>query len=156
MLDHTLRNPGVGVGAIGVNEKAKSPARSKRALVIAAAAVLGLSISGLYLFLMFQRAVQPPVRLAEIKSRESPEVGRAVGESFMVGRFVTGRLTLKNGSGSTDLTIHISGPRGRGTLREWAQEDHGRWQICSLIFRPDTGAADISLVPDESSHCERE
>jgi hypothetical protein len=39
---------------------------------------------------------------------------------------------------------------------EWAQEDKGKWHICSLLFRSSDASTTARLVSDISTHCERE
>jgi hypothetical protein len=86
----------------------------------------------------------------------SDAVKGQLGTPLKMGIFVTGHLFLSGGdTGTADLRIPISGPKGEGTLIEWAQSGFAGWHLCSLILRPTTGA-DLVLVPDESSKCERE
>jgi hypothetical protein len=79
-----------------------------------------------------------------------------VGQPLNTGRFVKGYLVSKDGNGNADLTIPIHGPLGHGTLLEWAQEDKGKWHICSLLFRSSDASTTARLVSDISTHCERE
>jgi hypothetical protein len=77
---------------------------------------------------------------------------------------------MRGGEGNADLRIPLHGPRGRGTLMEWAQREGGRWHVCSLVFHPygghpygghsdgghaDTGT-DLMLVDAAKTHCEAE
>ena len=118
--------------------------------------VLGLFVlslaSGMW---RFERHLRPPITLAWTVARNSPKIRDIIGEP----RYPTlarGNLVSKGGDGNADLTIRLYGSRGRGTLMEWAQEDKGKWHICSLQFQPRDGSASISLVADTSTHCERE
>jgi hypothetical protein len=73
-----------------------------------------------------------------------------------VGRFTRGNLVANNGNGTADLSIQIYGPVGGGTLLEWAQEDAGKWHLCSLLFRSSDVSTSITVVSDASTQCDRE
>jgi len=119
-------------------------------------ALLVICVLALLWFGRFQRQIEMPVQMAERMTRQSSEMDKAVGRSFTRGRIVIGTFAAARDNGTADVTIRIFGPRGQGKLYEWAQETNGSWQICSLVFRPDNGSQEIFIVPDESSHCERE
>jgi hypothetical protein len=70
-----------------------------------------------------------------------------------VSRLAKGRLFTNRGNGSADLTIQIRGPLGSGELNEWAQEDAGKWKICSLQFRSSDGSTSVKLVDESLAHC---
>ena len=126
--------------------------------------VVILSVFGLVLLILaavawsinFYRETLQPVKLAVSIARGSSEVERAIGAPLRQSRFTTGNLVAKAGNGTADLTIRISGPLGNGALLEWAQEDRGQWQVCSLLFRSIHTTGDLTLVSDASTHCERE
>ena len=114
--------------------------------------VVGAFVLFVFSLLRNNGAVELAVRTAS----DSDVVAKAVGKPFRVGRFVTGNINTDAGSGNADLNIRISGPRGKGTLLEWAQENRGKWEICSLLYRPADGSADITIISDENTRCERE
>jgi hypothetical protein len=107
-------------------------------------------------FLSLPIRAQAPIKLAASKARSSAEVTQLIGQPLNTGRFVKGYLVSKDGNGNADLTIPIHGPLGYGTLLEWAQEDKGKWHICSLLFRSSDASSATQLVSDTSTHCERE
>ena len=107
-------------------------------------------------FLSLPIRAQAPIKLAASKARSSAEVTELIGQPLNTGRFVKGYLVSKDGNGNADLTIPIHGPLGYGTLLEWAQEDKGKWHICSLLFRSSDASSATQLVSDTSTHCERE
>lgn len=130
----------------------------KKTLVLTAFAVVLVLVllAGAIWTLSFERRIQEPVRLAAHTARSSAEVRDVIGEPVSVVRFTKGSLSAKGCNGNADLTIQVYGPRGRGTLLEWAQEDAGKWHLCSLLFRSTDTSVSTSLVSDTSTHCDRE
>lgn len=115
----------------------------------------GLVAGGL-LFLHYDRMLEEPRAQAEQIAEISPMVQQTLGVPLRFGRFPQAKLHGGNGEGNVDMRISVSGPAGSGTLIEWAQQSAGQWRICSLVFRPDSGARTIGLVDRDSSHCEAE
>src|ERR1700722_13026790 len=131
--------------------------RRVRKNAILAVAVMGiLFLLGCLWFLGLTIRARAPVRLAASEASSSAEIRQVVGQPLNTGRFVKGHLVSKDGNGNADLTIPIHGPLGHGTLLEWAQEDKGKWHICSLLFRSSDASTTTRLVSDISTHCERE
>ena len=94
-----------------------------------------------------QNAVQTADQLGLLRKQ--------VGTPIKMGFFVSGRVIGGNDGGTADLLIPISGPEGRGELIDWSQTGFQGWQVCSLVFRPDSGP-DVVIAPDEEAKCERE
>lgn len=122
---------------------------------LAVGLALLLSVAGTWI-VRFERRAREPVRLATSVARRSAEVRHLIGEPIHVGRWAKGNLVANHGEGTADLTISIHGPLGRGTLLEWAQEDAGKWRLCSLLFRSNDVSTGTTLVSDASTHCDRE
>ncbi|MGA3346894.1 MAG: cytochrome c oxidase assembly factor Coa1 family protein [Terracidiphilus sp.] len=130
---------------------------SKRAVLfsLTAGAVLLLVLTGVWI-LRFERQARAPVALAVRNARSSVKIRQLLGEPLRIGRLVKGTIFSNGGGGNADLAIRIHGPLGEGILDEWAQEDSGKWHICSLAFQSSDGSINIPLVDDSSTHCERE
>jgi hypothetical protein len=139
-----------------MNSGEKNAPKRLRLLPVSLTALLVICVLALLWFGRFQRQIEMPVQMAEMMTRQSSEMDKAVGRSFTRGRIVTGTFVSARDTGTADVTIRISGPRGQGKLYEWAQETNGNWQVCSLVYRSDDDSREIPIVPDESSHCERE
>jgi hypothetical protein len=131
-------------------------AARRRVAILSVFGVVLMILAGAAWCIDFYREIRPAVKLALSIARRSSEVQRAIGAPLQRSRFTTGRLVSKAGSGTADLTIHISGSLGEGSLLEWAQEDRGQWQVCSLLFRAKNITGDVTLVSDTSTHCDRE
>ena len=111
--------------------------------------------TGFY-YLGFLRQSGRPISLALEVARESRVVTESLGGTNLKYEFVTGRVISGPDYGNADLTIHLAGPTGRGTLLEWAQNGFRGWHICSLIFRTERPGHDVVLVDDALTTCERE
>jgi hypothetical protein len=128
----------------------------RRVLLVVFVGCVLIAIIGSMLFVRFEMQVSIPVGLAVEVARSSQRVANSLGTPISVGRLTTGHLVSWRGNGTADLIIPVHGPQASGELREWAQEQDGRWQVCSLFMRFPQEAKDIELVPDASSTCERE
>jgi len=104
----------------------------------------------------FEARVRIPVALAKSAARNSPEMRSLLGEPLHFSRIVRGNLSSDHGDGNADLIIRVGGPLGRGALNEWAQEDNGKWHICSMVFQPSGGSSSILILDGSSNHCESE
>ena len=57
------------------------------------------------------------------------EVVAALGEPVTPGWTVSGSVNVSGSSGHADLTIPLSGPRGKGTLYVVARKEAGQWKF---------------------------
>ena len=122
-------------------------------VAVCAVAVIGLGLMWVW---RFERNAQAPIGVAMGVARNSTELQNAIGTPMKSEQVVRGNLVEGGGDGNADLMVRIEGPKGRGTLGEWAQEVGGQWHICSLYFHPREGGEDLTLVDDATTHCERE
>ncbi len=106
--------------------------------------------------MVFLNASLAPVRLAVITAQTSDVFRDVVGQPVETGVFVRGTMDLFAESGNAHLTIPISGDKSTGVLREWAQKDSGKWRLCWLVYRPESGHAQITIVSDKDTPCARE
>lgn len=123
----------------------------------------GLSIGvGLLLVIVllwvlhFEHQAQNPASLAVKVAGGSEGIRKYLGSPIRFSRFARGRLITEGGNGTADLTVYVRCPLGQGSLSEWAQENSGEWQICSLVFRSKDDTTRITVVDDALSRCERE
>jgi hypothetical protein len=130
--------------------------RVRKTAILAVSAVGLVSLLACIWFLSLSIRAQSPVRLAASKAQSSADVRQVIGQPLNTGRFVRGYLISDNGNGNADLRIRVYGPLGHGTLSEWAQENQGKWRICSLVFQSSDASGTTQLVSDTSTDCERE
>lgn len=127
----------------------------KRRTHVVLVSLLSLSIAAcVFWYLTFLRESYAPAEIAIREVSNSEAITKALGSPIKT-RYVTGRILSGADYGNADLTIHVAGPRSRGTLFEWAQNGFAGWHICSLRFVDESGNAH-TLVSDETTTCERE
>jgi Cytochrome oxidase complex assembly protein 1 len=132
------------------------PSRARRNALILGC-VLAFPVTGLLILFYFRdsgrkRAI---AESAIYRAQTSSQLAAMIGLPMQPGWPVRGTVVSRNGSGNADLRIVLTGSRGEGTLFEWAQQEGGKWQICSLSFHSSAGA-DLTLVDAAGTHCEPE
>jgi Cytochrome oxidase complex assembly protein 1 len=105
-------------------------------------------------FVSFVNESRAPVLLAMRTATASPGVLKALGGEPIQKRYVTGHVISGPDYGNADLTIHVAGSGGQGTLFEWAQNGFGGWHICSLMFKG--SGTEVTVISDTGTHCDRE
>jgi hypothetical protein len=70
-------------------------------------------------------------RQALAKAKESPQVRERLGEPIKPAWLISGQLNVSGSTGNANLSIPISGPRGRALIRAVAQKN-GVWRFSSL------------------------
>ena len=139
-----------------LDRKGSSKAMGIRRLLVFAGLLVVLCACFLLWFARFWHQAEIHVRMAVKTAEDSASLKRVLGRPITRSGLIMGRVVSTKGNGTADISVKVSGPMGRGKLLEWAQETEGHWQVCSLTFQPANGTKDISIVPDETSHCERE
>ena len=76
----------------------------------------------------------------------SPQVRAQLGEPIKAAWLIAGDLRVTGGSGSANLSLPISGPRGRGTLRAVASKSGGIWRFSCLQADIEGHAGVIDLL----------
>jgi hypothetical protein len=82
--------------------------------------------------------------LAAAKSK--PEVITVIGEPIKEGLFVTGSISVSGSSGNADLTIPISGPKGKAVVYVVASKSAGKWEYSILEVAIDKNGKRINLL----------
>ena len=68
------------------------------------------------------------------RAKAHPAVIEALGSPVTDGFFVSGNTNVNGASGETNLSIPVSGPKGKGTIYVAATKSLGRWNYSGLIF----------------------
>lgn len=76
---------------------------------------------------------------AMAKAAENQRVRDLVGEPIRAAWLVSGELNVNGSSGNANLTIPISGPRGKGVIRAVAQKGEGVWRFTYLQVKVEAG-----------------
>lgn len=114
------------------------------ATVAMMALVLYLFISFLFGMMKSSGAYQDALAIAV----DHPRVIQAIGEPVEEGFFVTGNISTSGTSGSADIRIPLSGPRGKAGLYVIANKRAGEWQINTLILEPEASGQRIDLLEE--------
>ena len=72
-------------------------------------------------------------KIALAKAQADPRVVNALGFPITDGFFVSGKTNVSGSSGQADMTVPISGPRGKGTIYFVASKFAGEWTFSKLI-----------------------
>lgn len=96
--------------------------------------VLFLAFVAVLVFVVFAAMKSSDVYKAAVaRAKASPAVTQALGSPLQEGMFVSGSTNTSGGSGSADLSIPVSGPKGKGTIYVTATKSGGEW-IYSKLF----------------------
>ena len=79
-------------------------------------------------------------------AKANPQVREEIGEPIATAWFVSGQLNVNGSSGHADLSIPISGPRGKGNIRAVANKRGGTWTFTWLQVTIDGHSEAIDLL----------
>jgi hypothetical protein len=83
---------------------------------------------------------------AVAKAQASARLKLALGQPITQGWYVTGSINISNDSGSADVSIPISGPKGSATIHAVAKKAAGVWTFSVLrVTLPD--GKQMNLLP---------
>ena len=68
------------------------------------------------------------------RAKAHPAVIEALGSPITEGFLVSGNTNVNGASGEANLSIPISGPKGKGTIYAAATKSLGRWNYSGLIM----------------------
>jgi len=68
------------------------------------------------------------------RAKAHPAVIEALGSPITEGFLVSGNTNVNGASGEANLSIPISGPKGKGTIYVAATKSLGRWNYSGLIM----------------------
>jgi hypothetical protein len=91
-------------------------------------------------------------KVALAKAKADPRVVNALGSPIEDGFFVSGKTNVTGSSGLADLTIPISGPRGKGTIYFVASKFAGEWTFSKLIVEVEKTGEKIDLTEQAAEH----
>ena len=84
------------------------------------------------------------------KAKRDPEVVNALGSPIEAGFFVSGNTNVSGSSGSADMTIPISGTKGKGAIHFVASKFAGKWSFSKLVVDVEKTGQTIDLIQDEA------
>jgi butyrate kinase len=87
-----------------------------------------------------------PYKNAVARAKADSRVTSALGTPISEGWFVSGNVHTNLGSGDANLTIHISGPKGKGTITAVATKFSGEWTYSKLEVKIESSGEMIDLA----------
>lgn len=86
-------------------------------------------------------------QIAVAKAKADSRVIAALGTPIEEGLFTSGSTNVSGGSGQADLSIPLSGPKGKGTLYAVATKSAGTWTYSKLSLRVEGTGENIDIDP---------
>ena len=68
------------------------------------------------------------------RAKTHPAVIEALGSPVTEGLLVSGNTNVNGASGEANLSIPVSGPKGKGTIYVAATKSLGRWNYSGLVL----------------------
>jgi hypothetical protein len=110
--------------------------------LLAAAFVCGIVfVVGIFTLLMGAMRGSDVAKEAVARAQSNPLVMQRLGAPINEGWLVGGSINVSPGSGNADLSVPISGPKGKGTVYVAAQKTAGTWTY-SLMQAAIEGSSD--------------
>jgi hypothetical protein len=86
-------------------------------------------------------------KMAVSRAKADQRVTNALGTPIEEGWFLKGSTKVSGTSGEADLTIPISGPKGKGTIYAVATKFAGDWTFSKLSVKLESSGETIDLAP---------
>jgi hypothetical protein len=86
-------------------------------------------------------------KMAVARAKADPRVTSALGTPIEEGWYLSGNTNVNGSSGDADLSIPISGPKGKGTIYAVATKSGGQWSYSKLQVKIDSSGETIDLGP---------
>ena len=87
-------------------------------------------------------------KTAFARAKADPKVVEALGAPLDDGMFVSGNTNVNGASGHADLSIPISGPKGKGTIYVVGEKSAGQWTYSKLVVEIEKTKERIDLSPE--------
>jgi hypothetical protein len=78
-------------------------------------------------------------KTAVARSQADLRVRAALGDDVHPGIFLSGNTNVSGGSGQAELSIPISGSKGKGTIYVVATKSAGEWNYSQLVVKTEGG-----------------
>jgi hypothetical protein len=87
-----------------------------------------------------------PAKAALHRAQSNPQLVERLGQPIQQGLIVSGNIQYNGPSGHAELSIPISGPKGKGTLYSISNRRMGVWEFEALRFAADGQHARLDLL----------
>jgi hypothetical protein len=108
--------------------------------------IAGLFVGSVFYFIESMMRSSGAYQMALDKASRSPCVVNAIGTPLKTGVFISGNIDLHNSDGGANLSIPVTGPRGKGDIEVEAEKANGIWRITALDFEGKDGR--MQLIPE--------
>ena len=119
-------------------------------LVVGGFVLFVLAACGIVYLIMALLKGSEVAREAVKRATSNPAVVSQLGTPIKTGWLVSGSINLHNSSGDADLTIPISGPKGKGTIYLTAHKSEGMWTYSVLHVVIERSRERIDLLSHEA------
>ena len=110
--------------------------------------VLGGALAAFIVLVIFGAMKQTDVyQTALARAKADQRVTNALGTPIEEGWLLSGNTEVSGSSGKADLTIPISGPKGKGTIYAVATKSAGEWTYSKLVVKIDSTGETIDISP---------
>jgi hypothetical protein len=89
------------------------------------------------------------VQQAMERAATDPELVQELGTPLKAGYLISGNLQTSGSSGTADLLIPISGPKGSGSMVLVAVKSGGTWTFTTLKVSLSEAEEQLNLLPGE-------
>ena len=86
-------------------------------------------------------------KIAVARAKADSRVIAALGTPIQEGWYLSGNTNVNGASGQADLSIPISGPKGKGTIYAEASKSMGQWSYSKLQVKIESTGETIDLGP---------
>ena len=108
-------------------------------------------IGGIFLLVEVSFQHSDSYTQALARARTDPRVAARIGGPLKVGWLASGSINTSGPSGDADISIPISGPKGKGTLYVVAKKSAGLWTFKTLQVEVEGESERIDLLlPEEN------
>jgi hypothetical protein len=90
-------------------------------------------------------------KMALARAKADPRVMDALGSPIEDGFFAWGNTNVSGTSGNADMTVPISGPKGKGTMYFVASKFASQWTFSKLMVEIANTGKRIDLIEDPAT-----
>jgi hypothetical protein len=110
--------------------------------------LIGGCFAAFLVLVVFSALKQTDVyKTAVARAKADPRVMAALGTPIEEGWYLSGKTNVNGGSGDADISVPISGPKGKGTIYAVATKSAGEWTYSKLQMKIDSTGETIDLGP---------
>jgi hypothetical protein len=110
--------------------------------------LIGACFAAFLVLVVFAALKQSDVyKTAVARAKSDSRVMAALGTPIEEGWYLSGNTNVNGGSGDANISIPISGPKGKGTIYAVATKSAGEWNYSKLQVKIDRTGQTIDLGP---------